>query len=67
MNFTKLQGAGNDFVLVETSDNQYDWSQMAVAVCDRHYGIGADGRLVLLPSSKADFLMRIFNPDFSEA
>ncbi len=68
MNFTKVQGAGNDFVLVEASETSLDWSQMAVAMCDRHFGIGADGLLVLLPPSHlADFQMHIFNPDGSEA
>ena len=67
MKFTKVQGAGNDFVLVETNDTQQDWSQLAVAMCDRHYGIGADGLLLLLPSDAADFRMRIFNGDGSEA
>jgi len=67
MNFTKLQGAGNDFVLVETNDMKRDWSQMARAMCDRHFGIGADGLLLLLPSDTADFRMRIFNSDGSEA
>jgi len=67
MNFTKVQGAGNDFVLVEASEVVLEWPQLAVAMCDRHYGIGADGLLVLLPSSQADFRMRMFNPDGSEA
>ncbi len=67
MNFTKVQGAGNDFILVEASEVNLDWSQMAVAMCDRHFGIGADGLLVLLSSHLADFQMRIFNPDGSEA
>jgi len=67
MNFTKVQGAGNDFVLVETSNTERDWSQMAVAMCDRHFGIGADGLLLLLSSDIADFQMRVFNPDGSEA
>ena len=67
MNFTKVQGAGNDFVLVETSDLKRDWSQIARTMCDRHYGIGADGLLLLLSSDIADFKMRIFNPDGSEA
>ncbi len=67
MNFTKVQGAGNDFILVEASEVKLDWSQMAVAMCDRHFGIGADGLLVLLPSPLADFQMHIFNPDGSEA
>ena len=67
MNFTKLQAAGNDFILVETSDTNRNWSPVAVAVCDRHFGVGADGLLLLLPSAMADFGMRIFNPDGSEA
>ena len=62
-----MQGAGNDFVLVETSDIQRDWSRVAIVMCNRHYGIGADGLLLLLPSGVADFRMRIFNPDGSES
>lgn len=67
MKFTKLQGAGNDFILVETGEMEYDWPERAVAMCERHFGIGADGLLLLLPSGKANFRMRIFNPDGSEA
>jgi len=67
MNFTKMQGAGNDFILVETSDAAQNWSQMAIAMCDRHFGIGGDGLLVVLPSNKADVQMREFNADGSEA
>jgi diaminopimelate epimerase len=67
MNFTKMQGAGNDFVLVETNDIQRGWSPVATAMCDRRFGVGADGLLLLLPSDVADFKMRIFNPDGSEA
>ena len=67
MNFTKMHGAGNDFVVVKSSDMNQDWSQMAISMCDRHFGIGGDGLLVLLPSDRADFQMREFNPDGSEA
>ncbi len=67
MNFTKMQGAGNDFIVVEAGGKDQNWPQMAVAMCDRHFGVGADGLLVLLPSDKADFQMRVFNPDGSEA
>lgn len=67
MNFTKLQGAGNDFILVETGEISRDWSTMAVTICDRHFGIGADGLLLLEPSDSADFQMQIFNADGSEA
>lgn len=67
MRFVKMQGAGNDFVLVETGDNGNDWPRLAVAICDRHFGIGADGLLLLMPSDAADFRMRIFNADGSES
>ena len=67
MDFTKLQGAGNDFVLVEADDTRRNWSQLAETFCDRRFGIGADGLLLLLPSSAADFRMRVFNSDGSEA
>jgi diaminopimelate epimerase len=67
MKFTKVQGAGNDFVLFDVQGKEQDWSSLAQAVCDRHFGIGADGMLLLLPSAKADFRMRIFNLDGSEA
>ena len=67
MNFTKVQGAGNDFILVETNDIKCNWSPVAMAMCNRHFGVGADGLLLLLPSDVADFRMRILNPDGSEA
>ena len=67
MNFTKVQGAGNDFVLVEGDKARHDWPQLAIAMCDRHFGIGADGLLVLLPSKVAHLQMRVFDPDGSEA
>ncbi len=67
MKFTKMQGAGNDFVLLEGGSDPQDWSKLALAMCDRHFGIGADGLLVLLPSNRADFRMRIFNADGSES
>ncbi len=67
MKFTKMHGAGNDFVVIETNDMRRDWSQLAVAMCNRHYGIGADGLLLFSPSDVADFRMRIFNADGSES
>ena len=66
MDFTKLQGAGNDFVLIEGGP-KFDYSRLARLICDRHFGVGSDGLLVLLPSKIADFAMRMFNPDGSEA
>jgi diaminopimelate epimerase len=67
MKFTKMQGAGNDFVVVKTRNGSQDWSNLAVKMCDRHYGVGADGLLLLLPSKVADFKMRLFNADGSES
>jgi len=67
MKFTKLQGTGNDFVLVETSDEGCDWTKLAVAMCERNFGVGSDGLLLLQPSQSADFRMRMFDPDGSEA
>jgi len=67
MNFTKVQGAGNDFVLVEGGKARRDWAQLAIVMCDRHFGVGADGLLIVLPSDVADLRMRVFNPDGSEA
>jgi len=66
MNFTKLQGAGNDFILVEADKKHYNWSKLATAMCHRHFGIGADG-LLLISSDKNGLRMRMFNPDGSEA
>ena len=67
MDFTKMQGAGNDFILVQAGGKPPDWSQLARAMCHRHLGIGGDGLLLVTPSDKADFGMRIFNADGSEA
>ena len=62
--FTKMQGVGNDFVVVDGRDeSDCDWSALAVEVCDRHTGIGADGLLVLGRTRFADILMRMYNPD----
>jgi diaminopimelate epimerase len=67
MKFTKMQGAGNDFVVIKTRNMRRDWSKLAIEMCNRHYGVGADGLLLLLPSEVADFKMRLFNADGSES
>lgn len=68
MRFEKWQGCGNDFVMVDCfTEKISDYSKLAVRLCDRHYGIGADGLIVMLPSEQADLKMRIFNTDGSEA
>lgn len=67
MYFTKMQGAGNDFIIIDTRNMKRDGSRLAKAMCDRHFGIGADGLLLFSNSKVADFRMRIFNADGSEA
>lgn len=65
--FVKLHGGGNDYVLIDARHRQHEWASLAQAICDRHYGVGADGFLMILPSQVADLRMRMFNPDGSEA
>jgi len=66
--FTKAVATGNDFVIIDNrSGNAGSLSTLAKKLCDRRKAIGADGLLVIEPSKKADFKMRIFNPDGSEA
>jgi len=66
LKFTKMQAAGNDFVVIEAKRNR-DWPALARAMCNRRFGVGADGIILVLPSRKADIRMRMFNPDGSEA
>jgi len=67
MNFTKMHGLGNDFAVVAGFASVPDRiADLAVRVCDRHFGVGADGLVLILPSRKADVQMRIFNADGSE-
>lgn len=68
MRFTKMHGLGNDYVYVNGFDEQVDDpAAVARSVSDRHFGIGADGLILILPSDKADCRMRMFNADGSEA
>lgn len=68
MKFTKMHGAGNDYVYVNCLDEVLENpSRIARIVSDRHFGIGSDGLVLILPSSKTDFRMRMFNSDGSEA
>lgn len=63
-----MTGSGNDFVVIDNRKSAVTRrKQAAVALCDRKFGVGADGLLLLENSKKADFRMRIFNPDGSEA
>ena len=68
MKFTKMHGLGNDYVYVNTlSENIKDPSETAKKISDRHYGIGADGLILIGRSSDADFKMEIYNADGSLA
>src|SRR4030042_2631552 len=67
MDFTKMQGAANDFVMVDARNIKRNWSKLAITVCNRHLGIGCDSLIILLNSDKADFGMRTFDGDGSEA
>ena len=66
--FTKMHGAGNDYIYINCLTEVYpDLPLLARLISDRHFGIGSDGLVVILPSEVADFRMRMFNADGSEA
>ena len=67
MEFTTMHGLGNDFLVFENDGTNRDWNAVAKKVCQRRLSVGADGILVVLPSSEADIRMRIVNADGSEA
>ncbi|HWJ02419.1 MAG TPA: diaminopimelate epimerase, partial [Verrucomicrobiae bacterium] len=69
MKFTKMHGLGNDFIFVEYFNNprpELDFPALSVKLCDRNFGIGGDGLVLVLPSTIADARMQIFNSDGSE-
>jgi diaminopimelate epimerase len=67
MRFTKMHGISNDYVYVNGfAETIADPARLAIAVSDRHTGIGSDGLIMILPSDKADVRMRMFNADGSE-
>ena len=65
--FWKMHGSGNDFVVAEAGDADADWGAIAREICDRHFGVGADGLILVSQSRVAERRMRIFNADGSEA
>lgn len=68
MKFTKMHGLGNDFIFFENLTNiEMNYSDLAIRMCHRQLGIGADGIIAVLPSEVADLRMRIINADGSEA
>ena len=65
--FEKWQGCGNDFILIDRLGNEIDEPDKIKWMCDRHFGIGADGVIYVMSSTKAATRMRIFNADGTEA
>lgn len=72
--FTKMQGAGNDYVYIDTlgsptsvSIDEATLPDLSRKISDRHFGVGGDGLIAIMPSANADFRMRMFNADGSEA
>lgn len=68
MKFCKMQCSGNDFVLINCFENIFeDTAAAAEFICDRHFGIGCDNLILVMKSVSADYKLRFFNPDGSEA
>ena len=68
MKFTKMQGLGNDYVYVNCfEENIQDPSALSIRISDRHFGIGSDGLVLIRPCDSADFEMKMYNADGSEA
>ena len=70
MRFTKMHGTGNDFIVIDNIKDPIPEDQLSAIsrhACDRHFGIGSDGVILVLPSRVANFRMRMFNPDVTEA
>lgn len=71
LNFVKMEGLGNDFIFIDMLTEKppipLTESELAIRLCDRHFGIGADGIILVLPSASGDFGFRIINSDGSEA
>ena len=68
--FTKMHGIGNDYIYIDCTENELevkDLPEFTRKVSDRHFGIGADGVILIEKSKYADFKMRMFNSDGSES
>jgi diaminopimelate epimerase len=66
MKFTKMHGAGNDYIYIDARELDQDWASLSRAMSDRHFGVGSDGIILILNSPVADLKMRMFNADGSE-
>jgi diaminopimelate epimerase len=66
--FVKMHGLGNEYIVMESSKIDFQLTSEAIKrLCNIHFGIGSDGIVMLVPSTKADFGFRVYNPDGSEA
>ena len=67
--FIKMHGAGNDYVYIDLIKNKYDinFNKLATHIADRHFGVGGDGLVLIMKSTRANYRMRMFNLDGSEA
>lgn len=66
MQFTKMHGAGNDYVYIDARAEDRDWPALSIAMSDRHRGIGSDGLILAQDSDRADLRMSMYNADGSE-
>lgn len=68
LNFTKMHGIGNDYLYINCMNGiDFDPAEVSIKLSERHFGVGSDGIILICPSECADFKMRIFNADGSEA
>ena len=69
MKFTKMQGIGNDYIYLDCINNPIpaDPAALSRRISDRHFGVGSDGLVLICPSERADFRMRMYNADGSES
>ena len=71
ISFIKMHGIGNDFIIMDFFSKEFpeylDFGELSKKLCERHFGIGADGLILILPSQECDFKMIIYNADGSEA
>ena len=66
--FVKMHGLGNEYIVLDSTNIDFQLTKQAIMrLCNIHFGIGSDGIVMLVPSTKADFGFRVYNPDGSEA
>ena len=68
VNFSKYQGTGNDFIIIDNFEKKIKHNpELAIRLCNRHYGIGSDGLIIIEKSDKSDFEMIFYNPDGNQS